>query len=372
MELHLVKDKIQREVEGLWVKNNFKGLAALCTGAGKSKIFINIVVNYPKEKWLLIVPTEKLRDENWSEEFKKWKQAKRFSKIDRACYASLNKLDISKYDGICLDECHNITPNNSEYLVDYKGKLLCLTATPPKDEEKQDILYKQLGCKVIKKISLDEGVDLGIVSPYRITVVEGMLDSSSKTIETGSKLKKWKDTEANIYDYKSRNIQKIRFSGKPVPKFLYLDRMRFLYNLPSKTRNAKKVLGELDKKERTIIFCGSIAQAEELCKYTWHSQSKEDTLSLFKKKKISQLATVKIINEGENIEDVDNIVVVQLDSNALNLIQRIGRGVRLRPNHVANVIILSTIGTQDESWVKTALENFDKKNINYVSIKNYE
>ena len=102
MELHLVKDKIQREVEGLWVKNNFKGLAALCTGAGKSKIFINIVVNYPKEKWLLIVPTEKLRDENWSEEFKKWKQAKRFSKIDRACYASLNKLDISKYDGICL------------------------------------------------------------------------------------------------------------------------------------------------------------------------------------------------------------------------------------------------------------------------------
>jgi len=371
MELHKVKDKLQQEAELKWIKNKHRGLIALCTGAGKSKIFINITVNNPKEKWLLVVPTEKLRDENWKEEFKKWKETRRFAKIDRACYASLNKLDLSLYDGVCLDECHNITENNTVDLVNYKGKILCLTATPPKDDEKKEILYNQLGCKVLVEISLDEGVELGIVAPYKITVVECQLDALHKVIETGSKTKKWKDTEFNIYQYKSRNIQKIQFSGKPVPKFLYLDRMRFLYNLPSKTEAAKKILLTIPKEERTIVFCGSIRQAEDLCEYTWHSESKVDTLTKFKKKKISRLATVKIINEGENIEDVDTILVVQLDSNALNLIQRIGRAVRLREGHVANVIILSTVGTQDEKWVQNALEKFDNRNIRYISIKNY-
>lgn len=377
--LHEVKDKIQREAQELWEKNNYKGLIALCTGAGKSKIAVNIVSD-PKYsgKWLLVVPTEKLRDTNWKEEFKKWKQLKDYNRLDRTCYASLKNINLLDYEGVVLDESHNVTSANTEVFMNLSKeqlnnlKILCLTATPPNDDEKKDILYNKLGCKVILKISLDEGVKLGIVSPYRITVVEGYLDDTKKTIETGGGGKKWLSTEFAIYQYKSRNITKMRFSGKPVPKFMYLDRMRFIYNLPSKTENAKKILSKIDKNERTILFCGSIEQAEKLCENTWHSKSKIDTLSLFKKKKINQLATVKIINEGENIPDVDNILIVQLDSNALNLIQRIGRAVRLREGHVANIFILTTMQTQDESWVEKALENFDRNNINYVSIKNYD
>ena len=72
--LNKVKDEIQQDAEKKWIKNGHRGLIALCTGAGKSKIFVNIAVNNPKEKWLLVVPTEKLRDENWADEFIKWKK----------------------------------------------------------------------------------------------------------------------------------------------------------------------------------------------------------------------------------------------------------------------------------------------------------
>ena len=63
------QDKIQNEVEKLWYENNCKGTALLATGSGKSKIFVNIV-SKEKKKSLLVVPTEKLRDRNWKEEFK--------------------------------------------------------------------------------------------------------------------------------------------------------------------------------------------------------------------------------------------------------------------------------------------------------------
>jgi hypothetical protein len=36
------------------------------------------------------------------------------------------------------------------------------------------------------------------------------------------------------------------------------------------------------------------------------------------------------------------------------------------------VIILTTLGTQDEKWVQEAVSKFDRKNINYISIKNYD
>ena len=77
------------------------------------------------------------------------------------------------------------------------------------------------------------------------------------------------------------------------------------------------------------------------------------------------------MNEGQNIPNLDNAVIVQLNSNELSTIQRIGRCIRYRPGHEATIYILSVVQTQDEKWVKKALENFDTNNIEYVSYKNY-
>lgn len=372
MELNKLKDEIQKEVEKKWISNKFRGLIALCTGAGKSKIFINILSNFEKEKWLLVVPTQKLRDENWKNEFSKWKKLTIFNKrLDKCCYASLNKYDLSKYNGVCLDEAHNITLNNSKYLKDYNGKILSLTATPPNDEDKKTILYVDLKCPVIYNLPLDKGVKIGIVSPYNITVVESWLDSTEKNIETGSKTKRFMGTEKSIYDYKSSNIRRMQFGTKPVPKFLYLDRMRFIYNLPSKTKVAKGILDSISKDKRVLIFCSGIDQAEELCKHSWHSKSNNDNLNLFKKKKINRLSSVGMLNEGENIPDIDIILIVQLNANERDLIQRLGRGVRLRTDHTAEVYIIVTANTQDEKWFQKASEQLSSANITYTSAKNY-
>lgn len=377
MILNEIKDKIQKESQLLWEKNNCKGLIALCTGAGKSKIAVNIISDKKHQgKWLLVVPTEKLRDENWKEEFKKWKKLTYYNKLDRECYASLHKVDLSKYDGIILDEGHNITEanvlpffklNQEQY---EKLKILILTATPPKEDEKIEIL-KKLKIKTVKSLSLDEGVKLGIVAPYEIIIVQTQLDSSKKNIETGTKLKKWKTTEFDAYEYKSKRIRQIQFSGKPVPKFLYLDRMRLVYNLPSKTEAAKLILNKIDKDLKTIIFAGTIQQAEELEPKTFHSKTDDKNLNNFKNDKINRLSCVEALNEGHNIHNLDVGLIVQLNSNPRDLVQRIGRLVRIREGYKAKIYITVCMGTQDEKWLEKAIENLNKENIIYTSIKNY-
>lgn len=376
--INKIKDKLQKEVQFLWEKNNYKGLAALCTGAGKSKIAINIISdNKHKGKWLLIVPTEKLRDENWAEEFSKWKKKTYYSKLDRECYASLAKVDLSKYTGVILDEGHNITLANSEPFRALSKKqlkslkILALTATPPTEENKIEI-FNYLGLSMIKEVKLDEGVDLGIVASYEIIVVETQLDNTKLNSQGGTKDKPFMTTEASNYQFKSRRIQQIQFSGKPVPKFLYLNRMHMLYDLQSKTDAAKLILNSITKDAKTLIFAGSIKQAEELEKNTFHSKTDDKDLKLFQKNKINKLSCVQSLNEGINISDLDIGVVVQLNSNPRNLIQRIGRLVRLRNGHKAKIYILSCSNTQDEKWVEKAIEGLDRNNITYTSIKNFK
>lgn len=346
----------------------------MCTGAGKSKVAIDYINHLSERKAdlsiLLVVPTEKLRDENWHSEFKKWGSEELYSRTDRVCYASLNKIHKKHFDVIILDEVHRLTVNNSEFFNNntYKS-LVGLTATIPKEEDKLEVL-RSLDLQVIFNLSLDEGVKLGVVSPFTIKIIEMFLDNKEKYISGGNKDKPFKTTEAKHYEYISRQIQRIQFSGKEVPKFLYLNRMRFLYNVKSKTELAKKLLNTIPKSEKTIIFCGSIEQAEQLCSHHFHSKTDDKDLKKFMEDKIKRLSCVKALNEGMNIPNIDTAVIVQVDSNDLNLIQRLGRACRYREGHLAEIYIISILDTQDEKWVEKALKFFNKENIEYINAKN--
>lgn len=365
---------MQKEALQSVLNNPSNSILTLCTGSGKSKIAIDLCQIIAKDyspKILLVVPTEKLRDINWKKEFYQWDAGSLYNdSVVTYCYASINKIKQDTFDLVILDEIHNITENNSEFFKNNKvKKILGLTATYPRDETKVNLLSK-LNFKITYTLSLDEAVKRQIVAPYKIKVIEMFLDNKDKYVEAGNKKKRFYVTEQGYYDYLSKTIMKMIYANLD-PKFLFLKRMRFLYNLKSKTELAKKVLSKIDKDEKTIIFCGSIDQAKELCKDTFHSKTNDTALLKFMKNKIKRLSCVKALNEGMDISLLDAAVVVQLDSNDLNLIQRIGRVTRYRDGHIAEIYILSVLNTQDEKWVEKALKSFDKNNIEYINAKNF-
>ena len=278
--------------------------------------------------------------------------------VERSCYVSISKIKGEEYDIVILDEGHNITENNSVFFEQNIVKhTILLTATPPEKEEKCLILQK-LGLDIIYQISLDQAVEWGLISPYQITVIYTSLDTVKKNIPAGNKVKRFYQTEMAAYWYLTKKIDEIQYStatsvmlGKR--KTLVLKRMRLIYDLPSKTEAAEFILKHhIPKQERTLIFAGSINQAEKVCENFFHSKTKDESYHLFKDKKINRLSSVKALNEGENIVDLDNALVIQLNSNSLDIIQRIGRIVRYRDGHIANIIILCVKGTVDEKMVK--------------------
>lgn len=366
--IKITKDVIQKKARNIWKQAGERGLLAMATGTGKSKIAVDEVGNLQKRyknalQVLLVVPTEKLRDVTWADEFSKW--GVDFSLISRECYASLHKLKHKHYHLVILDEAHRITENNSVFFKNNKiDRVLALTATEPKDVTKQTLLSKI--APTVFTYTLEEAVNDGLVAPFDIIVVEMPLDSTNKNIISGTKKKPFYQTELAKYNYLNNKVARLQFAGKEdALKFAYLERMWFVYNLPSKTRLAKKII-DTKMNGRFMVFGSSIAQIEDLMgTNVYHSKTSDTMYTKFLNGEIDSLGAVKALNEGQNIPGLDMILVVQLNSNELDIVQRIGRVVRWRPNHKAVVYILVATGTQDEAWLKKALQEFDKSTITF-------
>jgi len=383
-----IKSCVQKEALEAVIESGEKGLVAAATGAGKSKIAIDYAHRVIKEKRrltrvLICVPTEKLRDENWKDEFKKWKMTRYYNKnVIRVCHVSMNKIEGQIFDLVIMDEAHNITEANSAFFRNNTViRCLALTATPPTSPQKISLL-RSFGLDTVYELPLDTAIKLRMVAPYEIQVVFTRLNSKDKNIVAGNKVKQFMTTEEKMYQYHTNVIQQLMYNRSRTPqqnaalKYKILGRMHFIYGLESKLAAARKLISELeaDSTDRNLVFCSNISQAEKLCANTFHSKSEDDKAFVrFKRGRINTLACVKSINEGHNIPvQVDNILVVQLNSGDLNLIQRMGRGLRYRKGHKARIILLVCQDTVDENWLDSATKNLDQSKIKKVMFQGQE
>lgn len=374
------KDEVQREAITALDANHGRGIIAMSTGTGKSRIPILIALRewHPDYKILICVPTEKLRDENWKAEFEKWGASSIWeTSVERTCYVSMPKIKNQVYNMVIMDEAHNVTENNSQFFDQNDCySLIALTATPPENGEKKQLL-DDIGLKIIYRVTMDQAVEWGLVAPYKIFIVETELDKVTKNIAAGNKLKPFMQTEQQAYNYLCDQIGKLQRLDYPSPhdkkklEMLIFRRMHFIYNLPSKLEATRFVIQKLiPREERTLIFAGSIEHAELLCANTYHSKTPKTSTSFddFAQKRTNVLSCVNSLNEGHNIADLDRAVIEQLNSKSLKMIQRIGRIVRFREGHTAKIIIIVARATMDEEWCKQSLKDFNSANITVYNI----
>lgn len=365
---NLIKSKIQQEADKAHRAAGRWGMICNATGTGKSKIAINMaekLVNYKSDAHiLLVVPTEKLRDNNWRDEFEQWNNYSIYcNNIKRMCYKSISKMKGYKFDLVILDECHNLSEKQSEFFQSNEvAALIALTATKPKKAAKK-LIFERLNINLVYEITLDEAVDLGVIAPYEITVVSVPLDSRNRYIKAGSLARPFYQTEKANYEF----FIKWEHSPERMSEILYRKRMHFIYNLKSKTEAAKQILLRIPPKKRIVIFCGSTEQADALSGCTYHSKSlSDDCYEDFKNMQVDIMACVNSVNEGHNLPFVDLGLVVQVNSNDLHFIQRLGRIVRYRPGHIGRFIVLVAEGTVDVTWLNEALRELNPERIRRI------
>lgn len=330
------KDLIQNQAVQAITDNDGRGVICMATGTGKSRVAILYTKKNPHiKKIALIVPTEILRDINWKKEFSDWGEDELYNTIDRYCYASIGKIKDKQYDLVILDECHHITAENFSFFRQNLVKdIIGLTATFPKSFLKKNLLFN-LKLRPIFNVTLEDATDKNLVAPFKIKVLFVKLNNSVKNIEAGNAKKRFYQTEKAAYEYICTQISRLYSDSEEFGvsvnreklKILSLRRARFIYNLRTKTNAAKLLLSQLSKEDRTLIFCGSINQAEELHYETFHSKIDRKYYDLFKAEKINWLSCVNSLNEGDNISNLDKAVIVQINGNELNLIQRINKPV---------------------------------------------
>lgn len=401
------KSDLQKEVvDSIGIPN---GRLLLAPRIGKTRIGINIIKREKPKSILWVTPFAKLATEDIPYEFITWKAKPYLSKLKTVTWSSLSTIK-GKYDLIFLDEEQYITENNAINLLngELSGNIITLTGTATKDSSKLDLLNK-LKLPVLYDISINEAVDLGLLSNYTINVLKIPYDRKNKyinwlehslkplgnfTVENniatftgnisgtlrvepfiskkGEPLLFLKDTLGTNHGYLKPDLSygKVTFKGeeyslkegivsKSISKLALYNAIK---TYEQKTNIAKELLEKL--KGKSLLFCSSIEQAEKICKNTYHSKSKNTDLIAFKEGKIEKISMVNTGGVGFTYNSIDNLIITQCDSDRNgNTSQKICRTLLKQKDYKANIWIICLKGTTDENWVNSVLESFDPSKI---------
>ena len=340
------------------------GLLLLAPRVGKTRIAIELIKKEKPKTILWVTPNVRLRDVDIPNEFSIWSAKRYLNKTTIICYGSLADMS-GHFDRIILDEYQDITIANSEPFFNGQityGKIIGLSGTHPSHKEKLDI-YKRLHLKVLKEIRIEQAQEAGLISDYKITVKTINLNSTDKNIEAGAVGKKFMTTERANYDYLSKTVSRAMFSNNPAMlQFAILRRLRFIYTLQSKYNAAKEFIKTL--KGRTLIFSGGIEVSEFLTPYTYNSKTDDYFLKKFLAGEINVLSCVNSGGVGFTYRNVDNFVIVQVNSNKKgDVTQKIARSLLEQKGYKANIYIFVAKDTVDQDWLEKALVHFSPDKI---------
>ena len=351
-----------REKLGKQAQELFDSKGRICleysTGVGKTKAALDLIDKDGGE-WDICTPTVAI-SKGWLEEIEKFGMQHLKPKLRIYCYQSLHKY-ISHDRGInfCLDEGHNITEKRRDFIllgIKPHNKVIALSATV--DAEKKGLLEEiGIGRDSYLKFNTDKAVKAGIVTDYEMYAYTVPLGGVPE------KLPRFTNpiSEKQAYAFLSKKVREAQQKQDwKSMQFFAIWRKQLLSGLISKEKVAVYLIGRLPKDKKSLIFAASIEQSDRLCENSYHSKGEQDVLDRFKDDEIMMMSSVAKIREGVNVQ-ADIIIKTGIDSKEKNMVQTLGRALRLNPNEPnkkAIAVILIAEGTQEEVWLGNSTQSF--------------
>jgi superfamily II DNA or RNA helicase len=357
------KDKVQEEALDAITKVR-RGTVAMSVGTGKTLVGLkHMALHFTEESQFLVVAPKKSIFQSWMDDAKKFDLEYLLSHITFTTYLSLPKQDLT-YDVVYLDEAHSLLESHAPWLSFYKGILIGLTGTPPKfTHTKRGRIFNQY-IPVVYTYLTDEAVEDNILNDYKI-IVHMMPLSTHRNLWAGKEPKKWLTSEQDNYNYWTKRVSSAQTMKEK--QIVSIQRMKALMGFPTKEQYAKRLLNTMN--DKTIVFANTQEQAEKFGVLTYHSNNpdSEENLEKFKKGEVLDLACVLQLNEGINIPYLRSGIILHAYGNERKSSQRIGRLLRLNPKDKSTIHILCYKDSVDETWVRNALEDYDKSKIEWTT-----
>lgn len=388
----MTREQIYQECVNKIAKTNCL-LMELATGTGKSKQSIDLC-NYlfssnqyqdKREITILLLVDKRVHKQTWKEEIGKWGGIHHPSakvNIRMECYKSLHKCCDDRWDIVIGDEVHHLSEARQRILKAMRfGYFIGLSATIP---QKLKMWFKYNYHSQVVSCDIIEAIDSEVLPEPTILLFPLQVENTrmSETIELNPKAKGtvvhgeykdyWKLKKQKVHaiikctqkqklmdlDKSIEWYKKKAMSGNQAMKqsWLYLCGKRLEFLADCKLQWVKLILHHLDK-ERTITFCKTIAQTEQLGKNCIHSQNKDATQVYedFNAKKIDHITAVNILNENANLVDCHYGIFCNITSSEIITQQRQGRLLR----HKDPIMVIPYyVGTREEKLVKKGIEGF--------------
>lgn len=353
------------------------------TGVGKSRVAVlssQWLVNEYKTPKILLVVQETAHKSNWQNEFiealGEEEAAKVLDRITIDCYASLKNHVNTIWDYIVFDEGHHLrSEQRREIFTTIRAeRVLLLSATISDGGDGDDMLADldtTFGEFVTYEFKMQKAIDNGFLGTPEIHVIPVVL-SPDQTKEYQN-LDQYQKDRKKAY-FQARYEAGLQFNDKRETaltdqlKSKWLNsgsrKKRFLGY--KKTTVAKKLINRTLKDTRYVCFCASVKQVEWLngknyiCSKRTAKENKE-AIEAFNELKEDSLYTVGMLQEGQNLNQIQKGLIIQLDGKERSFVQKFGRVMRAK---VPVLYILYVVDTRDEEYLKTALSGINKEYIN--------
>jgi superfamily II DNA or RNA helicase len=403
---------LQQHALTLWERSGSRGTLCLATGFGKTRCGV-LAANkevIKKNKVLIIVPTQNLRDKEWRDEISKWssKVYLENKSIQIECIQTVYKWSREQFDEynlVVVDEIHTtLTPAYGKIFPKLKNKVLGLTATPPADPIPKVKLDKH--APIIYEYGLDKAVENNILSSYVMYNLGVDMPKDEKKKYTFFTTEFSKAQKAlNAYIFKSENkLLKTAFDAAQVlkdedpkkyfkkekkaieaaKKFWQFMTMRrwACYNNSNKIPIVLDILNSFPERKwiiftKSIKSCEKIAEAINKDKTTnihatfYHSkQSDAERAAVLKKfsrknAKSNVLVSVDALATGYNLPEINSAICVSGVSVERIGTQQLGRILRLVEGKIGLFINLYSKDTQEFQWIRRKTDSF--KNCKWIS-----
>lgn len=259
----------------------------------------------------------------------------------------LLRYEKDEFDCIILDEAHHVPADTYQKIMKhFTPKLwLGMTATPDKrdDNEEGRNVYELFNYQIAYEIRLQQAMEENLLCPFHyfgitdLSIVGDEEESGRDfSVLTGDERVKHIITQADYYGY----------SGDKVKGLIFCSSIKEAEELSAKLNQMHNPsTGCLF---RTIALNGSASEKERENAFERLAMNEDE--ATVENQPLDYILSVEILNEGVDIVEVNQVIMLRPTQSPIVFIQQLGRGLR-KANGKEYVVILDFIGNYNNNFM---------------------
>ena len=344
MQVAFVKNIIQ-----LYSKNVKKALLTSSTGTGKTIASAFAVRELDPERMLFVVHREQIAKQALNSYKRIFGESKTygllsgnqkdmhadcmFSTMQMAKPEIHQSFDPDAFDVIILDECHHAGSSSYRKIMAYFDPKFWLGMTASPDTSNYDI-YELFDHNIAYEIRLQQALEENLLCPFHYFGITD-LEINGEVFDDNSGLRDFNNLVSDDrVEHVLEKAEYFGYSGSRVKGLVFCSRKDEAKELSSKFNKSSKKNGQL---YRTEVLTGEDSQErrEKVISQLTADELSEDC--------IDYIFTVDIFNEGVDIPEINQVIMLRPTESPVIFIQQLGRGLR-KYEDKEYVVILDFIG----------------------------